>query len=77
MLAICYKFPYMEGLYKLDSGDEHHFPVKGPTLTNDTRTHQIFHIIYIFLVWNVTGKCRQCSHMPQAGRSWVQAAVGT
>jgi hypothetical protein len=56
MLVVCYEFPYMDGLYKLDSGNEHHFPVKGPRLTNDIRTHQIFHIIYIFFVWNVTGK---------------------
>jgi hypothetical protein len=56
MLFVCYKFPYMEGLYKPNSGDEHHFPVKGSRLTNVVRTHKIFHIIYIFLVWNVTGK---------------------
>jgi hypothetical protein len=56
MLVVCYKFPYMKDLYKLDSGDEHYFSVKGPRLTNEIRTHQIFHIIYIFLVWNVTGK---------------------
>lgn len=55
-LVVCYKFPYMDGLYKLDSGDELHFPVKGSTLTNAIRTHQIFHIIYILLVLNVTGK---------------------
>ena len=57
MLVVCFKFPYhVDGLYRLYSGNIHHFPVKGPRLTNHIRTHQIFHTIYISLVWNVTGK---------------------
>ena len=57
MLIVCYKLPYhMDGQYKVDSGDKYHLPMEGPRLTNDKRTHKIFLIIYISLIWNVTGK---------------------
>jgi len=71
MLVVCYKLPYMDGLYKLDSGHEFHFPVKGSTLKNDIRTHQIFHIIYIFLVlecdWESVDNVVTCYKMDGQG----------
>jgi len=60
----------MEGLHKLDSGDEHVFPVKGPRLTNDIKTSDISHNLHFLALecdWESVDNVVTCYKLDSQG----------